>query len=442
METKKKLSFWHIWALGVGAVVGDGIFLMVAQAGQAAGPAATVAYFLAGLLIMLICMSVCELAVGMPKAGSIYHWSRRVISPAFGTLTGLCYVAMNAIFLGSVGIAAGQITNSFFQIGSNEQLSATIWTLIILTVVLGIALLGGEITGRAQLILVAALVGIMLVFIVLGLFSGRIDAANLTPFAPHGATGICAAMGMGVYAYLGPLSLLTAGDEVKDIRSFPKAMFWAFATFILIYTLAIFVLVGLVDSRQYSTMESPFTTAATYVFGDFAGLVINIAAWIAAVTCLIGEIFSVSRLTHGMAVEKALPPVLAKVDKKGNPYVGVIFGYIVAVIIVLIGSFEALENFYLTIATLGSVAGTLNMTICLIASFLYKRKFPEEWANLCWHMPLRKITYPLAFIGCIALFISLYAGAISALIPSVIFVALIILFYLFYSSKHIDKTEA
>lgn len=46
METKKKLSFWHIWALGVGAVVGDGIFLMVAQAGQAAGPAATVAYFL------------------------------------------------------------------------------------------------------------------------------------------------------------------------------------------------------------------------------------------------------------------------------------------------------------------------------------------------------------------------------------------------------------
>lgn len=143
-----------------------------------------------------------------------------------------------------------------------------------------------------------------------------------------------------------------------------------------------------------------------------------------------------------MAVEKALPPVLAKVDKKGNPYVGVIFGYIVAVIIVLIGSFEALENFYLTIATLGSVAGTLNMTICLIASFLYKRKFPEEWANLCWHMPLRKITYPLAFIGCIALFISLYAGAISALIPSVIFVALIILFYLFYSSKHIDKTEA
>lgn len=80
METKKKLSF---------CTSGSGRrrrsrrrhLPHVAQAGQAAGPAATVAYFLAGLLIMLICMSVCELAVGMPKAGSIYHWSRRVISP-------------------------------------------------------------------------------------------------------------------------------------------------------------------------------------------------------------------------------------------------------------------------------------------------------------------------------------------------------------------------
>lgn len=99
-------------------------------------------------------------------------------------------------------------------------------------------------------------------------------------------------------------------------------MFWAFATFILIYTLAIFVLVGLVDSSQYSTMESPFTTAATYVFGDFAGLVINIAAWIAAVTCLIGEIFSVSRLTHGMAVEKAPAPCPGQGGQEGQPLCG------------------------------------------------------------------------------------------------------------------------
>lgn len=436
---KKKLSFWHIWALGVGSVVGDGIFLLVSQAAQTAGPAASLAYFIAGLLIMIVCMSICELAVAMPKAGSIYNWSKRVISPGVGTLTGLCYVAMNAIFLGSVSIAAGSITNSFFMIGSDSTTSSTIWTIIILTVVLGIALLGGEITGIAQLILVGVLVGIMILFIVLGLFTGKIDIANYTPFMPNGVEGIWKAMGMGIYAYLGPLSLLTAGDEVKDIKAFPKAMFWAFITFLFIYTMGIIVLVGLVNYTNYSTMESPFTYAASLIFGKYAGLIINLAAWIAAVTCLIGEIFSVSRLMSGMSQEKAVPDIFSKRDKKGNPWVGALFAYLVAIAIVIIGNFKALDNFYLTICTLGSVAGAINMTICLISSYLYKKRFPEEWESICWHIPLRKIMYPIAFIGCGMLFIALYASSIEAIIPSIIFVVLILLFYKFYSAKRISN---
>lgn len=441
MEGKsKKLSFWQIWALGVGAVVGDGIFLLVSQAAQAAGPAAALAYFLAGVLIMLICMSVCELAVAMPGAGSIYHWSKEVISPAVGTLTGLAYVGMNVIFFGSVSLAAGSLTNSFFVIGDNEQLSATIWTLIIIVVITAIALLGGEITGTVQLILVAVLVGIMVVFIIAGIFTGKINPENYTPFAPFGGSGIWAAMGMGIYAYMGPLALLTAGDEVEDIKSFPKAMFWAFVTFIAIYTLAIVVLVGMVSYTEYGAMESPFTTAAAMVFGKWAGFIINLGAWIAAVTCLIGEIFSASRLLRGMAKEKAIPHIFAKEDKKGNPWFGILFSAVVAIVIAIMGSVGgAFGNFYLTVCTLGSVCGALNMTICLTSSFLYKKKYPKEWEGLCWHMPLRKITYPLAFLGCIILFIALYAGDIGALIPSVILVALIIAFYFLYSAKHIDK---
>ncbi len=440
-KSTKKLGFWHIWALGVGAVVGDGIFLLVAQAAQAAGPAASLAYLISGILIMLICMAVCELAVGMPEAGSIYHWSKRVISPAVGTLTGLCYVSMNIIFLGSVAIAAGSITNSFFMIGNNEAVSATIWTLLILAVITLIALLGGEITGLVQLGLVVVLVGIMVVFIIAGVVTGKIDPANYAPFAPFGMKGIWAAMGMGIYAYMGPLSLLTAGDEVKDIKSFPKAMFWAFITFLFIYTFAIVVLVGMVNYTEYGAMESPFTFAASMVFGKWAGLIINLGAWIAAVTCLIGEIFCASRLLRGMAKEKALPAVFTKEDKKGNPWFGILFSAFIAVVIVILGSMSALDSFYLTVCTLGSVAGALNMTICLTSSLLYKKKFPQEWENLCWHMPLRKVTYPLAFVGCVMLFIALYSGSPEAIIPSVIFVALIIAFYFLYSAKRINKEE-
>lgn len=441
MEKKsKKMNFWQIWALGVGAVVGDGIFLLVAQAAQAAGPAAALAYFIAGVLIMLICMAVCELAVAMPGAGSIYHWSRVVINPAVGTLTGLAYVGMNVIFFGSVSLAAGSLTTSFFKIGNNEQISSVIWTLIIIVVITVIALLGGEITGTVQLALVAVLVGIMIVFIIAGLFTGKINPENYTPFAPFGGAGIWSAMGMGIYAYMGPLALLTAGDEVEDIKTFPKAMFWAFVAFITIYTLAIVILVGMVSYTEYGAMESPFTTAASMVFGKWAGFIINLGAWIAAVTCLIGEIFCSSRLLRGMAKEKAIPGIFAKEDKKGNPWFGILISAGLAIIIAIMGSAEgALADFYRTLCTLGSVCGALNMTICLLSSFLYKRKYPKEWEKLCWHMPLRKITYPLAFVGCIILFIALYAGDISALIPSIILIALIIAFYFLYSAKHIDR---
>jgi len=199
----KKMSFWHIWALGVGAVVGDGIFLMVAQGAQAAGPSAALSYLLGGLLIMVVCMVISEMAVGMPGAGSLHTWSKRLLGPVYGMLAGLCEVSMNVIFLGSVSIAAGAISNYFFMWTNNTSTSAIIWAVLLLTAVLLIALAGGEITGRAQLILVIVLVGIMAAFAISGLFSGKIQSQNYKPFAPFGINGIWVAMGMGIYAYMG-----------------------------------------------------------------------------------------------------------------------------------------------------------------------------------------------------------------------------------------------
>ena len=66
---------------------------------------------------------------------------------------------------------------------------------------------------------------------------------------------ICA----GTYAYMGPLSLLAAAGEVKNVKIMPKAMFWAFVTIILLYAAAILVCLGLVNYKEYSTMASPFT---------------------------------------------------------------------------------------------------------------------------------------------------------------------------------------
>lgn len=436
----KKLSFWHIWALGVGAVVGDGIFVLIAQGAEAAGPSAIAAYAVAGLLMMIIMLVIVEMGVGMPSAGSLHTWSSRLLGPGYGTVSGLCYTAMNIIFLGSVSIANGALSNYFFQWTESPEVSAIIWAVLLVSIVCGVALLGGEITGRAQLGLVVILASIMIGFSVIGFISGKIDYSNYTPFMSNGFTGIWAAIGMGIYAYMGPLVLVTAGDEVKNITDLPKAMTWAFITFLVMYGLAMFVMLGLVHFTEFSSLESPYTYAASKIFGGAAGFIMNLAAWIAAFTCLVGELFASSRLLYGMAKEKVLPSAFSKINSRKVPYFGIIVSWIIAIVIIIIGNVKALETFYLELAMVGCELGVTCWIISLISSYKYKKDYYDEWKAIPWHVPARGLLLPLSFVGCGLVLYALFSSDPPSIIYSAVALGIIILFYNLYSKPNQTKS--
>ena len=433
----RKLSFWHIWAIGVGSVVGDGIFVLIAQGAQAGGPSSILAYAVGGILMMLIMLVISSLAVGMPSAGSLHTWSSRILGPGFGTVAGLSYTAMNIIFLGSVAIANGAVSNYFFQWTENSALSAAIWAVLLVTIVAAVALRGGEFTGRAQLILVGTLTVIMILFSIFGIASGKIDTANYKPFMPFGFLGFWAALGMGIYAYMGPLSLLTAGSEVKKITDLPKAMIWAFVAFLIMYSTAMLVMLGLVHFKGYASLESPFTVAAKFAFGGAAGIVMNLAAWIAAFTCLIGEVFAASRLLYGMSHEGVLPKAFGKISKRNVPHVGIIFSWAVAMVLILIGNISVLETFYLELAMIACELGAISWIISLYASYRYPINYPEEFKNLPWKLPARKVILPVAFLGWAVIMFALYQSDPPSVIYSGIALVLLIAFYHLYSKKRL-----
>ena len=252
----------------------------MASGAEQAGPSCVIAYAIAGLMLMCVCMNATELAVAMPVgAGSMHDWSKRVLGPRWGVFAAFGNIAMDVVFLGSVGLGTGYISNYFFMWTDNADVSAVIW---------GVRPAGSGIRGDAP-----------------GRRCYGKDSAgsdNRTcrynggscyscrhPYgecgqeqlfavaAPFGAKGVILAISAGTYAYMGPLSLLAAAGEVKDVRIMPKAMFWAFVTIILLYAAAILVCLGLVNYKEYSTMASPFTIAAQYVFGNAAGMVLNVA---------------------------------------------------------------------------------------------------------------------------------------------------------------------
>src|SRR5262245_7397421 len=116
----RKLGFWSIWALGVGAVVGDGIFLMIGQGIAKAGPSAALAFLLAGVFQMFLMIALGELAVGMPTSGAMSDWAQRLLGDWWGFLAGFAFALGWAVAGGSVGIAIGQLTCWFFFPGDPE----------------------------------------------------------------------------------------------------------------------------------------------------------------------------------------------------------------------------------------------------------------------------------------------------------------------------------
>lgn len=438
---QRKLTFWHIWAMGVGAVVGDGIFLLIAQGAAVGGPASCIAYLIAGILLMVVCMAISEMAVGMPSAGSLHIWSRRMLGPLYGTIAGLSETAMNIIFLGSVSLAAGALSNYFFQWPTTERNSAIIWALLLIAIVVLIAIFGCEITGRTQLILVLVLASIMLLFAIGGVFSGKIDLENYKPFLPYGLSGVWQATGMGIYAYMGPLVLLTTGEEAKNVGDLPKGMFWAFITFLILYTSAQVVMLGLVKYTEYTYLESPFVFAASKVFGVVAGLLINLAAWIAAFTCLIGEVFCASRLLYGMAKDGVLPQAFTKINKHGVPWVGAMFAWLVAIVIIMIANIRLLEEFYLTMCMAGSAMGVICFLISTVSSYRYPKLFYNEWKSLSWHLPARSLLIPVAFIACFLAFYAIYSSDPISIIYTGVILAFFIIFYYTYSARNLKNLE-
>ncbi|AGK60221.1 Gamma-aminobutyrate permease-related permease [Archaeoglobus sulfaticallidus PM70-1] len=438
-ELVKGLSFKHVWAIGVGAVVGDGIFLLIGEGAKIAGPAALVAYTIAGLFLLFIMISMGEMAVGMPDAGAMWVWNKRTLGGLAGFLTGTSYAIGWIIAGGSVGLAIGTITSWFFQIGSPE-ISVVIWAIIWLTVFMLLNLVGVIPAANTQLVLVLGLVGLMLLFGIFGFASGKIDPSNYTPFMPNGFSSLFPAIAFGTYAYMGALTLATSGSEVRDPRDLPRALWASSITFLIIYTIAMAAMLGLVPYSELSVSESPFTKAAEVAFGTSAAYIINFAAWLAAATCLLGgTLYAAPRLLYSMGEDRILPSVFSKVhEKHKTPHVAIIFTWIASIGLVLLG-YQNPDIVYVHLSLLLVFAWVVTWLISLISAVQYRRKFPEEVKNLPWKQPLYPLFPILGLIGIAIIFYGTFQGAETSVIIGIAYVVLLTIYYFVYGKRVMEE---
>lgn len=426
----RSLGFWQIWAIGVGAVVGDGIFLYMGQGVSVAGPSALLAFAIAGLLQMFIMVSMGEISVGMPEAGAMSVWVEKYMGKFFGLLSGLTFSVGWVILGGSISVALGRFVAYWAPIGGLE-FATVFWAAVFFSIFCIMNIAGAAIAGIGELILVLMLVGLMLIFAIWGIFKG-VNVSSMTPFFPTGFEGFSSCIPIATFAYMGAACICTSGSECKDPRDLGKALVWASITFIVVYCLALFVVLGTISWQDASLDVSIFTMAAEIIWGPIGGSILNFAAFLAAATCLImGTIYTPSRIFYSMAKEGYMPKFFARVNAKTNtPIAGIVAIWIIGILGIIAAYVFGAANFYITLCNQAVIAWSISWGLAVLSGMMYRKDLGIDKikSEVGWHQPFYPLLPVLALLGIIyVLYLCFYDWA--QVIGFVIWFGIYLLYY-------------
>lgn len=343
-KLKKTLTLFDVYAVSTGAMFSSGFFLLPGLATAKAGPAAILAYLLAGVLILPAMFSVAELSTAMPKAGGAYYFLDRSLGPLAGTVGGLgtwlALVLKSAFAL--VGMGAYLVLIDAFADIPIKPLAVAF--------TVGFAALnifGAKETTGLQRIFVGILVGVLGFFVVQGLIAvwglgGNEVATQLTPFAPFGASGLIGTIGLVFVSYAGLTKVASVAEEVQNPdRNIPLGMVLSLLTATFIYVVGVFIMVAVLDPSELRSDLTPVATAAeaffTWLPGRIGLLLIVIAAIAAFASTGNAGILSASRYPFAMARDHLVTKRLGTLSRFGTPVPAILVtaGLMVAVILLL-----------------------------------------------------------------------------------------------------------
>src|SRR3954464_14026146 len=209
---KRAVGSLDLTALGIGAVIGTGIFVVIGEGIGKAGPAVILSFALAGLTCLFSALSYAELSSSIPVSGSAYTYAYATLGELIAWIIGWDLILEYGVSVAAVAVGWGGNLHLFLDNAVNYQLPASISTaredggvlnLPAVAIVVAIMFLlarGVRETARANFVMVAVKLVILAFFIVVA-FAAAFDGGNLKPFAPHGTDGIVSAAAIIFFAY-------------------------------------------------------------------------------------------------------------------------------------------------------------------------------------------------------------------------------------------------
>ncbi|MFV0981243.1 amino acid permease [Latilactobacillus sakei] len=377
----KTLTAKDLIALGVGAVIGTGIFILPGTiAALHSGPAITLSFMIAAVVCAVAAMCYAEFSSALPVAGSAYSYGNIIFGELIGWLLGWALFLEYMLSVAAVSTGWSAYFVSFIEgfgvhipkaiTGSFDPAHGTyinLFAVLIVTLISVLLMSGTRSSTRINNLMVMIKIGVVLLFLVVGIF--YVKSSNWQPFMPFGVSGVFKGASLVFFAYLGFDCVSASAAEVKNPqKNLPIGIIGTLVICTLLYILVAFVLTGMVSYRELN-VANPVAFALQVVHQNwFAGL-LSLGALAGMFTMMLTMTYSSSRLVYSIGRDGLLPKMLGKIETRHQTPINSV--RVVTVIIATLGGLVSLDQLT-NLVNIGTLIAFFFMSIGVIP--LRKRK--------------------------------------------------------------------
>lgn len=425
-ELARDLGFLEAYTIGVGTMIGAGIFVLPGIVASNAGPAGMISFVIAGVVSLLTALSLSELATGMPKAGGSYYYVNRAMGSFFGSIVGWSMWAGLMFATAFYMLGFGQYLTYFYG-----EIPVALSALIMAALLVMINYRGVKEVGNFQNIIVILLIGFILVFVTFGMFN--IDWAVFRPFNPEGWGAVAATSATVYVTFIGFEVIATSAEEIKNPgRNLPLSMIASVLTPMIFYVLVMLISTGVLPVEELASSYIPVADVAGKYLGVLGALMMVIGAVLATVSSANASILSAARVNFAMGRDKILSSWLNKIHKSyRTPFRAILMTG--AVILGLIAFGVGIE----TLADVASFSFLITYSLVHIAVIVMRRADPEDYKP---DFRLPAIAYPLIpILGVVSCLVIVAQMRPLVLIIGGSVIGVGILWYVLYAAKRAVK---
>ena len=390
----RSLTAFDASMIGIGAMIGAGIFVLTGIAAGEAGPAALLAFALNGVVTLLTALCYAELASAYPRSGGGYAYVAKAFPGPAGFAAGwmlwFCYIIACSLYALGFGSYFWEFVHAYFPgfatwiySVAGPHLPALFMTSAASAVFILINMRGTAVTGKVENVITLAKIAILCVFIffgmkkILGIPTEAMSSFH--PFMPNGFSGVVLAMGLTFIAFEGYDLIATVAEEIKDPeKNIPLATLVSLCVTVVIYLLVIFVCIGAIHPASGTSwqflgkyQETAIARAAESFMPAFGVTLILFGGLLSTVSALNATVLASSRVAFSMSRDRMLPESLGKIHHaRRTPHIAI--GVTGAIVIGI--------SLLFPIKVIGSAASLmflLTFSMVNLSLIALRRKFPE-----------------------------------------------------------------